>query len=70
MIIKLQKPLFSTHGDADVLVYDERRTFTAQVPLTRRLDAMFGVSVKMYCEARMTEKRSLVVSRRIDDQTW
>jgi hypothetical protein len=70
MIIKLQKPLFVSAGQGDVLVYNEGRTFTAHIPLTRALDALFGLSVKMYCEARLTKERRVLIERRVADQFW
>lgn len=71
MIVKIQRPLM-TNGNATpmALVYNRGRKFTAQIPYTSDIEALFSDgSLKVYHEVK--EKRGkLLIGDRVENQDF
>ena len=73
MIFKIQKPLFSTHGQP-YLIYNEDRsieTTNLQVGQIPEIDKLFDKDeVKIYVKGYIDRKNNLVINRKVIGQDW
>jgi hypothetical protein len=67
MIIKLQRAI--DPPDADVLIYDQRRTITQHVEMTPGLRKMFCDRYKVFAEAEMVDG-VLIIGKQTSDRGW
>lgn len=69
-IVKVQRPIV-TNGPPQVLIYNEDRSITVQVDMTKKFRKLFKVGeFKIYCEAEHNEAGTLIVYDRVKDQSW
>jgi hypothetical protein len=75
-IVKVQRSLFSTGYNAQVLIYDETRTIFVEAPADPRILALFGPrEMRMYCRAHLEpghahDEQNLILGTRVEDQSW
>lgn len=69
-IFKLQRPIFTT-GEPQVLVYNESRTWQAEIPWNNTFAELFGDKLKVYVIALPDAVQGVLkISHVISDQTW
>jgi hypothetical protein len=68
MIIKVQKPLFTT-GQPTVLIYNKDRSVMFQEPYTAEWADWFGTELKRYARAHI-EGTIVVIDRVVADRPW
>lgn len=68
-IIKVQRPLFTT-GEPHVLIYNEDHSIEVMFPWGNEWEDVFGVDVKIYCEAHLDKKGELHIGPRVFDRKW
>ena len=70
MIVKIQRPLFTTEERPMALVYNRGRKFYAQMPFTPEIAGLFeDGSLKVYHHAK--EKRGkLLIGERVPEQDF
>jgi hypothetical protein len=69
-IWKLQRPLFSSDGNGDVMAYTEDKKRTAMIPLPGELvDELFGEEPKIYVLAQV-KRGNLCIDKRVAEQDW
>lgn len=69
MIVKIQKPLFSSDGSNMALVYDEERTFEAHMPFEQCAPLFGPDDLKVYCRANL-RGTVLEMGERLPEQPW
>ncbi len=71
MIFKLQRPIVSSDGNDDVLVYDESREYEGVVPMDDGLRGLFGSDHKIFVEGTVGEGGMLLLSpNKVQDPNW
>lgn len=69
MIFKLQLPIVPR--DADILIYNEERTYKGFVPQTEELVNLFGDKVKIYAEGEIDKETGVAVLFSLaEEQEW
>ena len=69
-IIKVQRPLFTTEPNPQVLVYNQDRSICQQFPFTEELQELFRDDVlKLYFEATIRNGELTLVNN-IEQQDW
>lgn len=68
MIVKLQRPLFSTVKNPPALAYDQTRAVHCELPMTEALRKLFRNRAKIYCEAEVDAKGRLVIGKPVPDR--
>ena len=68
MIVKCQKPLFTT-GCPTVLIYNKSRSIQQQTTYTREWQEWFGRKLKRYAQAKI-EGTELVIGEVVEDRNW
>lgn len=69
MIVKIQRPLFSSDGSNLALVYDEHRSFEAYMPFEQCEPFFTPSDLKVYVMAKLRGD-VLEMGDRIKDQPW
>lgn len=74
MVLKIQKPLFSTDNGQLYLIYNKSRSLVindVEVGQSQELDKMFkDDEVKIYIEGYIDKKDRLIVKRKVEEQDW
>lgn len=71
MIVKIQRSLFPK--DANVLIYDRARIYTAVLPFVTSYTELFGDKSKIYVRARVQtiqDETILHIDEVLNDQGW
>jgi hypothetical protein len=69
MIVKVQRPLFTTEKIPKVLIYNRARTIEWFEPYTDYWKGWFGKHLKRYAKAHI-EKTILIIDEVVADQDW
>lgn len=70
MILKVQRPLFSSTGDyTEVLVYDETRCVDTFCPFTPELQKRFGERAKIFVDGSVVDG-ALEIEREVSSRPW
>ena len=74
MVLKIQKPLFSTDNEQLYLIYNKSKSLVindVEVGQSQELDKMFkDDEVKIYIEGYIDKKDRLIVKRKVEEQDW
>ena len=66
-IFKVQRAIF---GSDAILIYNESRSITEQIPNTHELDELFGDDFKIYVKGSFTEDGRFKIVKRVGSQDW
>lgn len=72
-IFKLQWPVYTSEGEEPtILVYNEKKTWTAEMPITDELRKLFknGEILKLYMIATPQDDGQLIPTQLISGQSW
>lgn len=70
MIVKIQRPLFTTEERPMALVYNRGRAFQAQMPFTPEIAELFADgSLKVYHHAK-SKRGKLLIGERVEEQDF
>jgi hypothetical protein len=69
MIVKIQRPLFSSNECPTVLIYNKDRTVEYQTPYNNEWETWFGDKLKRYTKAYL-HKGILVIKQPVQDKSW
>jgi len=69
MIVKVQQSLHTSHGERQVLAYDQERTFTYEGLLLESVAEVLGTRPKVYFEAEVVDG-NLVLIGEVPVQLW
>ena len=70
MIVKIQRPLVTSGAEPMALVYNRGRKFTAHMPFTSEIEALFADgALKVYHEAKEKHGK-LLIGKRVEDQEF
>ena len=74
MILKIQKPLFTTEKTRKYLIYNKNRNLILQdieVGQVEKLDSMFNKNeYSIYVEGYIDKKDRLIIKRKLEEQEW
>jgi hypothetical protein len=74
MILKIQKPLFTTDNVQTYLIYNKSKSLVIddiEIGQSTGLDKMFeDEEVKIYIEGYIDKKDRLIVKRKVEQQDW
>lgn len=70
MIVKIQRPLKSSHATLPVLVYNRDRSYEEFLPFSDRLKTAIAGREKMYADARLDPQGRLIVIGEVEEQEW
>ena len=70
MIVKIQKPIFTT-GVPCILIYDKKRTFHYQEPYDEKKHGpLFHGRLKVYVRAYLDKNNMLVIGKEVRGRSW
>lgn len=74
MILKIQKPLFTTDNVQTYLIYNKSKSLVIddiEIGQSTGLDKMFeDEELKIYIEGYIDKKDRLIVKRKVEQQEW
>ncbi len=63
MIVKFQKALL---GGTKVLIYDQKKTYLQEIPMTKDLNKLFAGRVKMYRKCSLDKSGMLHIGKEVN----
>ena len=68
-VFKIQRPVMHAGGPALMLLYNEDRSLTYQLPMTKALNKIFGERYKLFVEAQFVNG-DFLIGNDVPDPGW
>ena len=70
MIFKLQRSIVGNTEDETVLIYDRKREYIGELPMTLALSLIIGIDLKCYVSGSVDDSGFLQIYKRVKDRKW